>query len=134
MRLAGRMLSIVSSGNDHDQMVTTVISGVVVKRPAPSFDTFEPSFSRWVDVTERAPWGVGARLPLIPFRVLAHNARTETSLYAIGGAQDGLAQGEKQRFTRTASWLAGESLTATTSARRSPVRSRTASPTPPAPS
>jgi hypothetical protein len=81
MRLAGRMLSIVSSGNDHDQMVTTVISGVVVKRPAPSFDTFEPAFSRWVDVTERAPWGVGARLPLIPFRVLAHNARTETPLY-----------------------------------------------------
>lgn len=81
MRLAGRMLSMVSSGNDHDQMVTTVISGVVVKRPAPSLDTFEPAFSRWVDVTERAPWGVGARLPLIPFRVLAHNARTETPLY-----------------------------------------------------
>ena len=81
MRLAGRMLSIVSSGNDHDEMVTTVISGVAVKRPAPSFDRFEPAFSRWVDVTERAPWGVGARLPLIPFRVLAHNARTETPLY-----------------------------------------------------
>jgi len=81
MRLAGRMLSIVGSGNDHDEMVTTVISGVAVKRPAPSFDRFEPAFSRWVDVTERAPWGVGARLPLIPFRVLAHNARTETPLY-----------------------------------------------------
>jgi hypothetical protein len=81
MRLAGRMLSIVGSGNDHDEMVTTVISGVAVKRPAPSFDRFEPEFSRWVDVTERAPWGVGARLPLIPFRVLAHNARTETPLY-----------------------------------------------------
>src|SRR5262245_5891874 len=81
MRLAGRMLSVVSSGNDHDEMVIMVISGVAVKRPAPNFDSFEPAFSRWVDVTERAPWGVGARLPLIPFRVLAHNARTETPLY-----------------------------------------------------
>ncbi len=81
MRLGGRMLSIVSSGNDPGEMVTTVASGVAVKRPAPSFDRFEPAFSRWVDVTERAPWGVGARLPLIPFRVLAHNARTETPLY-----------------------------------------------------
>jgi hypothetical protein len=81
MRLGGRMLNIVSSGNVNDQMVTTVIAGVAVKRPAPSLDSFDPAFSRWVDVTERAPWGAGARLPLIPFRVLAHNARTETPLY-----------------------------------------------------
>src|ERR1041384_733240 len=50
MRLASRMLSIVSSGNEYDEMVTTVIAGVAVKRPAPSFDRFEPEFSAWGDV------------------------------------------------------------------------------------
>src|SRR5262249_44013800 len=81
MRLSGRILNIVSSGNVYDQEVTRMIGGAAVKKPKPSLDRFDPARSRWVDVTERAPWGAGARLPLIPFRVLAHNPKTEAPLY-----------------------------------------------------
>lgn len=81
MRLGGRILNIVKSGNVYDQQVTRVIAGVTVKKPKPSLDRFDPARSRWVDVTDRAPWGSGARMPLIPFRVLAHNPRSEPPLY-----------------------------------------------------
>ncbi|HEU4735337.1 MAG TPA: peptidoglycan-binding protein, partial [Kofleriaceae bacterium] len=83
MRLDGRILNIVSSGNVYDQQVTRVIGGAAVKKPKPSLERFDPARSRWVDVTDRAPWGSGARMPLIPFRVLAHNPRSEPhgSLY-----------------------------------------------------
>jgi peptidoglycan hydrolase-like protein with peptidoglycan-binding domain len=81
MRLNGRILNIVKSGNVYDQQVTRVIGGVAVKKPKPSLDKFDPARSRWVDVTDRAPWGSGAKLPLIPFRVLAHNPKSETPLY-----------------------------------------------------
>jgi len=81
MRLHGRILNIVKSGNVYDREVTRIIGGAAVKKPKPSLEKFDPSRSRWVDVTDRAPWGSGARLPLIPFRVLAHNPKTETPLY-----------------------------------------------------
>lgn len=81
MRLNGRILNIAHSGNVYDQSVAKQIGGKTVKKPKPSLDKFDPTKSRWHDVTERAPWGAGAKLPLIPFRVLAHNYKTETPLY-----------------------------------------------------
>jgi hypothetical protein len=81
MRLHGRVLNIAKSGNSYDQTVEREIGGKKVKKPKPSLDRFDPQKSRWTDVTEKAPWGAGARLPLIPFRVLAHNPKTETPLY-----------------------------------------------------
>jgi hypothetical protein len=70
MRLDGRTLNLVASGNVFDPNVGRA-----------KIDSFDPKKSRWVDVTDRAPWGMGAKLPLIPFRTLAHNARRETPLY-----------------------------------------------------
>jgi peptidoglycan hydrolase-like protein with peptidoglycan-binding domain len=81
MRINGRILNIAQSGNVYDQQATRIIGGVAVKKPKPSLAKFDPSKSRWVDVTDRAPWGFGAKMPLIPFRVLAHNPKTETPLY-----------------------------------------------------
>jgi hypothetical protein len=58
MRLGGRILNIVKSGNVYDQQVTRVIAGVTVKKPKPSLDRFDPARSRWVDVTDRAHRGL----------------------------------------------------------------------------
>src|SRR5262249_17392624 len=74
-------LNIVQSGNVYDRQVTRVINGATVTKMKPTLEKFDPAKSLWVDVTERQPWGSGARMPLIPFRVLAHNAQTEPSLY-----------------------------------------------------
>jgi peptidoglycan hydrolase-like protein with peptidoglycan-binding domain len=81
MRLDGRILNIVKSGNVYDQTAARNIGGTVVRKPKPSLERFDPARSRWVDVSSHAPWGMGARMPLIPFRVLAHNPRSETPLY-----------------------------------------------------
>jgi peptidoglycan hydrolase-like protein with peptidoglycan-binding domain len=81
LRWKGRVLNIVKSGNVYDKPVTRVINGVTVTKMKPTLEKFDPAKSLWVDVTEHHPWGSGARMPLIPFRVLAHNARTETPLY-----------------------------------------------------
>src|SRR5262249_27040680 len=81
MRLLGRVLNIAHSGNTYDRMVEKEIGGKKVKKPKPSLEGFDPSKSLWTDVTAKAPWGAGAKLPLIPFRVLAHNPKTETPLY-----------------------------------------------------
>lgn len=68
MRLGDKILSLASSGNAFDA------SGKA------SFDRFDPAKSKWIDVCAQAPWGMGAKMPLIPFRTLAHDPRTE-SLY-----------------------------------------------------
>jgi len=81
LRWQGRILNIVQSGNVYDKPVTRVINGQTVTKMKPTLDKFDPTKSIWVDVTEHHPWGSGARMPLIPFRVLAHNARTEPALY-----------------------------------------------------
>jgi peptidoglycan hydrolase-like protein with peptidoglycan-binding domain len=81
LRWQGRVLNIVKSGNVYDKPVTRVINGVTVTKMKPTLEKFDPANSLWVDVTEHHPWGSGARMPLIPFRVLAHNAKTEPSLY-----------------------------------------------------
>jgi peptidoglycan hydrolase-like protein with peptidoglycan-binding domain len=65
MRLEDRILNLVSSGNRFDAMGKA------------SFDTFDPGKSRWIDVSAQAPWGMGAKMPLIPFRTLAHDPRQE---------------------------------------------------------
>jgi len=80
LRWQGRILNIVQSGNVYDKPVTRVINGQTVTKMKPTLDKFDPTKSIWVDVTEHHPWGSGARMPLIPFRVLAHNARTEPAL------------------------------------------------------
>ena len=81
LRWQGRILNIVQSGNVYDKPVTRVINGQTVTKMKPTLEKFDPTRSLWVDVTDQHPWGSGARMPLIPFRVLAHNARTEPSLY-----------------------------------------------------
>lgn len=69
MRLDGRILNLVGSGNAFDAV------GMA------SFDRFDPKKSTWLDVSAQAPWGMGAKMPLVPFRTLAHNARKEPGLY-----------------------------------------------------
>jgi peptidoglycan hydrolase-like protein with peptidoglycan-binding domain len=81
MRLNGHILNIVKSGNVYDQIALRDIGGTIVKKPKPSLERFDATRSRWVDVSSYAPWGMGARMPLIPFRVLAHNPTSETPLY-----------------------------------------------------
>jgi peptidoglycan hydrolase-like protein with peptidoglycan-binding domain len=44
------------------------------------FSEFDPTQSRWHDVTSRKPWGSGSSVPLIPYRVVAVN-RAERELY-----------------------------------------------------
>ena len=61
--------NLVSSGNVFDAMGNA------------RFEAFDPGKSRWLDVSAQAPWGMGARMPLIPFRTLAHNPRKEAALY-----------------------------------------------------
>jgi hypothetical protein len=81
LRWQGRILNIVQSGNVYDKPVTRVINGNTVTKMKPTLEKFDPAKSVWVDVTDRHPWGSGARMPLIPFRVLAHNSKTESPLY-----------------------------------------------------
>lgn len=69
MRLDGRIVNLVTSGNVFDAMGNA------------SFERFDPAKSRWIDVSAQAPWGMGAKMPLIPFRTLAHDPRKEPSLY-----------------------------------------------------
>lgn len=69
MRLDGRILNLATSGNVFDAMGNA------------SEDRFDPARSRWIDVSAQAPWGMGAKMPLIPFRTLAHDPRKEPSLY-----------------------------------------------------
>ncbi len=70
MRLNGRILNLIASGNVYDAQMGR----------AP-FEKFDPKKSKWVDVTDDAPFGMGAKMPLIPFRTLAHNAAKESGLY-----------------------------------------------------
>jgi hypothetical protein len=69
MRLDGRILNLAASGNVFDAMGNA------------SEGRFDPARSRWIDVSAQAPWGMGAKMPLIPFRTLAHDPRKEPSLY-----------------------------------------------------
>lgn len=43
--------------------------------------SFKPEKSHWVDVTEKHPFGSGAKMPLIPFRVLAVNPYEHAGLF-----------------------------------------------------
>jgi hypothetical protein len=70
MRLDGKILNLITSGNVFDP-----------KLGRAPIEKFAPNKSRWVDVMATAPWGMGARMPLIPFRTLAHNPRGEAGLY-----------------------------------------------------
>lgn len=69
MRLDDRILNLVTSGNRFDAAGKA------------SLATFDPGKSRWIDVSAQAPWGMGAKMPLIPFRTLAHDPRKEAGLY-----------------------------------------------------
>jgi hypothetical protein len=70
MRLDGKILNLAESGNVFDPRAGTAI-----------YDKFDPKRSRWIDVCKDAPWGMGAKMPLIPFRTLAYNASAEKDLY-----------------------------------------------------
>jgi hypothetical protein len=70
MRLDGRILNLAESGNVYDPRAGTAI-----------FDKFDPKRSKWIDVSDEAPWGMGAKMPLIPYRTLAYNAGREKDLY-----------------------------------------------------
>jgi hypothetical protein len=81
MRLNGKVLNIESSGHVYDLIVDKVVNGKHVQKHKPNPAKFDPSKSRWRDVTDRAPWGAGARTPLIPFRTLACNGAHEPEMY-----------------------------------------------------
>jgi len=80
MRLNGRILNITHSGNVYEPR-EVIVDGKKVTKKKPVRDKFNPDKSRWHDVTEKAPWGSGSKLPLIPFRVLAINAKLNKHLY-----------------------------------------------------
>lgn len=62
MRLGGRVLNITQTGRPRRG------------KPPHRYEEFDPSLSRWKDVTAKHPWGSGSRVPLIPYRVLAINS------------------------------------------------------------
>ncbi|MFN0250341.1 MAG: hypothetical protein ACKV2T_25910 [Kofleriaceae bacterium] len=70
MRVNGKILNLAESGNVYDPRAGTAI-----------FDKFDPKRSKWIDVSNEAPWGMGAKMPLIPYRTLAYNAGSEKDLY-----------------------------------------------------
>ena len=80
MRLHGRILNISHSGNVYEPR-EVIVDGKKVTKKKPVRSKFDPDKSRWHDVTKKAPWGSGSKLPLIPFRVLAINAKLNKQLY-----------------------------------------------------
>lgn len=80
MRLDGRILNITQSGNVYEPK-EVIVDGKKVTKNKPNPAKFDPSKSLWVDVTDRAPWGSGARMPLVPYRTLAINPKLNPSLY-----------------------------------------------------
>src|SRR5262249_30611244 len=71
---------IAKSGNVYEPK-EVMVAGKKVTKNKPNPDKFDPAKSQWTDVTTRAPWGSGARAPLVPFRTLAINPRLNPSLY-----------------------------------------------------
>lgn len=80
MRLDGRILNIVKSGNVYEDKAV-IVDGVKVIKKKPSAEKFDPARSRWTDVTARAPWGAGSVSPLVPFRTVAINPRLNPHLH-----------------------------------------------------
>lgn len=67
--LDGKIVSLVRSGHTFDG------------GGEPDRARFDAAHSQWTDVSAQAPWGMGAKMPLLPFRTLAHDPRKEPSLY-----------------------------------------------------
>lgn len=72
MRLNGKILNADSHGNVYEPKVVEV-DGKKVTKMKPNPAKFDLTKSIWVDVTAKAPWGAGAKMPMIPFRTLALN-------------------------------------------------------------
>jgi len=72
MRLDGKILNIDTHGNVYEPRVVEV-DGKKITKMKPNASKFDPARSTWIDVTAKAPWGAGAKMPLIPFRTLALN-------------------------------------------------------------
>jgi len=74
MRLGGKILNITRSGSVYEPQEQIVDGKTVIKyKPNPA--KFDPAKSQWTNVTSTAPWGAGARMPLVPFRTLALNPK-----------------------------------------------------------
>ena len=69
IRLDGKVFNITQTGRPNGG------------GPPYLFDEFDPTQSFWEDVTDRCPWGAGSRIPLIPYRVLAINAKSDSDKY-----------------------------------------------------
>jgi len=80
MRLGGRILNITQSGNVYEPVETWVDGARVVKNK-PNASKFDPDKSLWTDVTLTAPWGAGAKMPLVPFRTLALRPRYHAAYF-----------------------------------------------------
>lgn len=71
MFFGGRIYNIAgSSGWSYDAVTHKPVKG-----------SFDPGKSRWADVTDKHPFGSGARMALIPFRVLAVNPYEHAGLF-----------------------------------------------------
>ena len=80
MRLGGRILNITSHGNVYEPR-EVIVDGKTVVKQKPVAEKFDPANSLWTDVTVKAPWGSGSKMPLIPFRTLALNPRLNPGLH-----------------------------------------------------
>jgi len=80
MRLRGRILNITQAGNVYEP-VEKIVGGTKVIKRKPNRAKFDPTKSLWTDVTTTAPWGAGAKMPLVPFRTLALNPTYNRALF-----------------------------------------------------
>jgi hypothetical protein len=80
MRLSGKILNITHKGNVYEPR-EVIVDGKKVIKNKPNPAKFDPSQSLWTDVTAKAPWGAGAKMPLIPFRTLALNPTLHPALF-----------------------------------------------------
>lgn len=80
MRLDGRTLNITKAGNVYEPK-ELIVNGEKVTKRKPNPDKFDPEKSLWTDVTARAPWGTGSKMPLVPYRTLAINPGYNKALY-----------------------------------------------------
>ncbi|TMQ14398.1 MAG: hypothetical protein E6J91_15475 [Deltaproteobacteria bacterium] len=80
MRLGGRILNITSHGNVYEPR-DVIVDGKKVVKQKPVAEKFDPAKSLWTDVTVKAPWGSGSKMPLVPFRRLAINPYLNPDLH-----------------------------------------------------
>jgi hypothetical protein len=80
MRLGEKILNITHHGNVYEPR-QVVVDGKTITKMKPNREKFDPAKSLWTNVTATAPWGAGAKMPMVPFRTLALNPHFNSALF-----------------------------------------------------